>query len=1076
MNKICFVLDCHYSNYTNRLKTTSLKNFIDLKLNEYGVHFLISTNQPEDFKDFESEYIKIFDINELRKDNEVSLTYELLPDDPTGIYPSRFPWNIERFILKKAGELGFNIVINLDSDVIIDERFTSEYIIQHIENSFVENTVMTNQALFSYEENSTNEIFNLHNRYIEHFNLDFKTEEYNSLDGPVVIYMGKTSDDILRYAENWDMLTSFGYTKPLGFGYENIVCGNWSLCIPMSNFKLKWHDFPLTPHHKFEDRYDMSKVNTPISESKTSDINEPNIIYVNDNVTNDIKEKINDTLGSIFEKYSSETHGGDFSNLLNDVVTLINNKITNKTKVINNNITLYSLFEKYSCSKLEHGFSKIFEPYLNQLKSSNPSILEIGIGTITDIPLPEMTHVPANMRGWKENNPNYLPGNSLRAFRDYLNTGVIYGIDNQPDCLLNEDRIETHIFDSRSKKHSKNFIKDKSFDLIIDDGDLDPNIRIINFNNYFESLKDDGYYVILGLLGEHFLKTYFTELDIPFIIKDNNIILNKKNDFNVFNITPNMIATKPATVVEINNKVIDYSEDIKSTPMFSINDNIFAEKGFYINLDTSVNRKENVESQIEKYNIKGLLRFDALRDSMIQYSCTKSHLSVFQTCLDNNIESVFVAEDDFQIEENLYLPNESNIPSFNDKIKEVKNDLDNLEWDVFLFGCNPKTHIVPLTNNVGIINKSTGAWAYIIKKRAYEYLMKNLNYKRDYIAIDDYLPLLNDNGFITLTSLPMTIGHAIGFESTLQPRGPVNYTEWIRGSYHRFLFDNYPNNNFTTTKIEKSLTIFIPGFFCDEYMKYLRYALKSIPKELRQCKFIIRFDTPTKNYDLTKFMGLQAYFKDVRNDLNVNLTYGFGGLISSFDYFLKQVKTPYFMMFEFDYVFLNNEEINFNGIIDSFNKYNFINSIYLNGDDNSLRGFDINPDLNGNETPFELEQRVSEINLITTTRWSNRPGIHRVSKMKEWFDKYIWNEQIGVVHQSCYGVEDSMIPAYRKIISQNNWTDIKDDWGTYIYGNFNEGPFIAHTDSSRRYQGDIKTILEINAEKYMEENPLNDND
>ena len=96
--------------------------------------------------------------------------------------------------------------------------------------------------------------------------------------------------------------------------------------------------------------------------------------------------------------------------------------------------------------------------------------------------------------------------------------------------------------------------------------------------------------------------------------------------------------------------------------------------------------------------------------------------------------------------------------------------------------------------------------------------------------------------------------------------------------------------------------------------------------------------------------------------------------------------------------------------------------------------------------------------------------------MKEWFDKYIWNEQIGVVHQSCYGVEDSMIPAYRKIISQNNWTDIKDDWGTYIYGNFNEGPFIAHTDSSRRYQGDIKTILEINAEKYMEENPLNDND
>ena len=114
---------------------------------------------------------------------------------------------------------------------------------------------MTNQAIFSYEKNSLNEIFSYHNKYIEHFNLEFETQEYDSLDGPVVVYMGKTSDDILRYSKNWDMLTTFGYTKPLGVGYENIVCGNWSLCIPMSDFKLKWNDFPFTPHHKYEDRY-----------------------------------------------------------------------------------------------------------------------------------------------------------------------------------------------------------------------------------------------------------------------------------------------------------------------------------------------------------------------------------------------------------------------------------------------------------------------------------------------------------------------------------------------------------------------------------------------------------------------------------------------------------------------------------------------------------------------------------------------------------------------------------------------------------------------------------------------------
>jgi hypothetical protein len=165
MNKICFVLDCHYSNYTSRLKTTSLKNFLDLKLYEHDIHFLISTNSPDDFKEYNNKNnVQVFDIEELRSDNKTSLTYELFPEDPTGIYPSKFPWNIERFILKKAGELGFNIVVNLDSDVVFDDRFDGEFIINLLKNSFEENTVMTNQAIFIYEKDSLNEIFSYHNK------------------------------------------------------------------------------------------------------------------------------------------------------------------------------------------------------------------------------------------------------------------------------------------------------------------------------------------------------------------------------------------------------------------------------------------------------------------------------------------------------------------------------------------------------------------------------------------------------------------------------------------------------------------------------------------------------------------------------------------------------------------------------------------------------------------------------------------------------------------------------------------------------------------------------------------------
>ena len=77
----------------------------------------------------------------------------------------------------------------------------------------------------------------------------------DSLDGPVIIYMGESSDDIIRYSNTWNMLTNFGYKKEFGFGYEGIVCGNWSFCIPMSGFKLKWKSLPLTPHHNYGDRY-----------------------------------------------------------------------------------------------------------------------------------------------------------------------------------------------------------------------------------------------------------------------------------------------------------------------------------------------------------------------------------------------------------------------------------------------------------------------------------------------------------------------------------------------------------------------------------------------------------------------------------------------------------------------------------------------------------------------------------------------------------------------------------------------------------------------------------------------------
>lgn len=255
MNKICFVLDSHYLNYTKRLRNNILKSFLELNLSEYGFGLLISTNRPQDFDDIVNPSIKIFDIDELRKDYPISLKYEILPDNPHGLYPSRFPWNIERFILRKAGEMGYNFVINLDSDVVLNYVNSGEQLIELLNSLYKENVLATNQALYHYTKNSQNEIFHLHDKYINHFNLKFDEPKFTTLDGPVLVYMGKTSEDIIRFADIWNDFVEFGYKKEFGFGYENIVCGNWSLTIAKSDFELRWMELPFVPHHKYEDRY-----------------------------------------------------------------------------------------------------------------------------------------------------------------------------------------------------------------------------------------------------------------------------------------------------------------------------------------------------------------------------------------------------------------------------------------------------------------------------------------------------------------------------------------------------------------------------------------------------------------------------------------------------------------------------------------------------------------------------------------------------------------------------------------------------------------------------------------------------
>lgn len=506
--------------------------------------------------------------------------------------------------------------------------------------------------------------------------------------------------------------------------------------------------------------------------------------------------------------------------------------------------------------------------------------------------------------------------------------------------------------------------------------------------------------------------------------------------------------------------------------MFKILDYKLADAGFYINLDESIERKNFIENQKEIFNISNLDRFSALSNELRQSSCTESHRAIFRKCINNGIKKTFVAEDDFVINAKFNFLNKNIELS---SILEYLVDFD--DYDVLMFGCNPKKKLIVQSKYIAKNLSSTGAWAYIIKENAMKYILDNYNYRKDYCAIDDILPSLNGKGFKTVVTLPQICNHRDGIESTLQPHvGVTHYSTWINGNWDKYFFDYIKNENELIKSIDneylvpQKLTVVITGHSVENWLFHLRYLLQSMPKILFDCHFIVCYD----NFSYDDKFNLSKFFRDVKSEIHPTIEYVNGGLISSLKKVLLCINTEYFLWLEHDWVFLK-QNIDFFNIIKAMDNNNFINSIWLNKDDNNPRGFDICK-YNNKITPYELDNRIDECNIVTTCRWSNNPAIHRTSRMRELFDKYINNEYVDLTNQRSHNIEEKIIPIYRKEIEDYGWEAVKDTWGTYVYGNLNDSPCMGHTDATRRYQGGSKSMPEINGENYINQNPLKDSD
>jgi hypothetical protein len=132
-----------------------------------------------------------------------------------------------------------------------------------------------------------------------------------------------------------------------------------------------------------------------------------------------------------------------------------------------------------------HDYHQLYAPMLASRRQEPFRLLEIGIGS-------NNANVVSNM------GVTGKPGASLRAFRDFLPYGEIFGADIDRQILFQETRINTAFVDQTRPEtfwdltHSFGI----DFDLIIDDGLHSPNANIATMLFAFRALKSGGTFVV----------------------------------------------------------------------------------------------------------------------------------------------------------------------------------------------------------------------------------------------------------------------------------------------------------------------------------------------------------------------------------------------------------------------------------------------------------------------------------------------------------------------------------------------------------------------------------------------------
>jgi hypothetical protein len=136
------------------------------------------------------------------------------------------------------------------------------------------------------------------------------------------------------------------------------------------------------------------------------------------------------------------------------------------------------------CPAINHTYTPAYDKLLSQFRNSTKLFLEIGVGNA-----PLMKPIVGE---------RYIPGASLRMWRDYFQNSQIVGCDILESVLFQEDRIQTFYVDQSSESSLTTFAVNnltrlgEYVDIILDDGSHIDSHQKLTFQTLWKCVRPNG--------------------------------------------------------------------------------------------------------------------------------------------------------------------------------------------------------------------------------------------------------------------------------------------------------------------------------------------------------------------------------------------------------------------------------------------------------------------------------------------------------------------------------------------------------------------------------------------------------